>query len=83
MVYLKAIQKITPMDVSVPENIGQKTYLKKIRGASAPLAPLDPPMTLLLCKTYLHAVYHRPIIGVREGILLRGQKNCPENNNLL
>jgi len=31
MVYLKAIQKITPMDVSVPENIGKKTYLKKIR----------------------------------------------------
>jgi len=30
------------MDVSVSENIGQKTYLKNFRGASAPLAPLDP-----------------------------------------
>jgi len=29
MVYLKVIQKIIPMDVSVSENIGQKTYLKK------------------------------------------------------
>jgi len=28
MVYLKVIQKITPMDVSASENIGQKTYLK-------------------------------------------------------
>ena len=39
--------------------------------------------TLLQCKTCLHAVYHRPIMGVREGILLRGRKNCPENNKLL
>jgi len=36
MVYLKVIQKITPMDVSVSENICRKTYLKKFRGASAP-----------------------------------------------
>jgi len=36
MVYLKVIQKITPMDVSVLENICQKTYLKQFRGASAP-----------------------------------------------
>jgi len=27
MVYLKVIQKITPMDVSVSETIDQKTYL--------------------------------------------------------
>jgi len=27
------------MDVSVPGTIDQKTYLKKFRGASAPLAP--------------------------------------------
>jgi len=33
--------------------------------------------TLLLCKTCLHAVYHRPIIGVREGILLRGAEKLP------
>jgi len=26
----------------------------------------------------LNPALHRPIIGVREGILLRGQKNCPE-----
>jgi len=39
MVYLKAIQKITPMDVSVSGTIDEKTYLKKFRGASAPLTP--------------------------------------------
>ena len=39
MVYLITIQKITPMDVSVSGTIDQKTYLKKFRGASAPLAP--------------------------------------------
>ena len=36
---LKAIQKIVPMDVSVSGTIDQKTHLKKIRGALAPLAP--------------------------------------------
>jgi len=36
IVYLKVIQKITPMDVSVSENIGQKTYLKKIGGLQPP-----------------------------------------------
>ena len=36
MVYLKTIQKITPMNVSVSGTIDQKTYLKKFRGASAP-----------------------------------------------
>jgi len=30
MVYLKAIQKTTPMDVSVSGTIDQKTYLKTI-----------------------------------------------------
>ena len=39
MVYLKAIQKITPMDVSVSGTIDQKPYLKKFSGASDPLAP--------------------------------------------
>jgi len=42
--------------------------------------------TLLLCKACLHclhALYHRPITGVREGMLLAGGGNCPENNNLL
>jgi len=31
------------MDASVAETIDQETYLKKFKGASAPLAPLDPP----------------------------------------
>jgi len=39
MVYLKAMQKITPMDVSVSGTIDRKTYLKKLKGTSAPLAP--------------------------------------------
>jgi len=39
MVYLKTIQKITPMDVSVSGTINQKTYLKNFGGASAPLVP--------------------------------------------
>jgi len=39
MVYLKAIQKSAPMGVSVSGTTDQKTYLKKFRGASAPLAP--------------------------------------------
>jgi len=47
MVHLKVIQKITPMDVSVSENIGQKTYLKKFRGDFSPLSPLDPPMYVM------------------------------------
>ena len=46
MVYLKVIQKITPMDVYVSETINQKTYLKKFRGGGfRPLSStLDPPM---------------------------------------
>jgi len=45
LVHFKAIQKITPMDVSVSGTIDQKTYLKKLKGVSAPLAPpLDPLM---------------------------------------
>jgi len=36
MVYLKAIQKIIPMDVSVSVTIDQKPYLKKVRGDLAP-----------------------------------------------
>jgi len=38
-VYLKAIQKITPIDVSVSGTIDEKTYLKKIRGVFSPLSP--------------------------------------------
>jgi len=38
--YVMAIQKITPMDVSVSGTIDQTPYLKKFRGVSA---PLDPP----------------------------------------
>jgi len=37
MVYLKAIQKITPLEVSVSENIDEKKYLKKIKGGLQPL----------------------------------------------
>jgi len=36
MVYLKAIQKIVPMDVSVSGTIDQKTHLKKLRGLQPP-----------------------------------------------
>jgi len=32
------------MNDSVSGTIDQKTYLKKFRGNSAPLPPLDPPM---------------------------------------
>jgi len=45
MVYLKAIQKSTPIGVSVSGTIDQKTHLKKVRGGFSPLSPpLDPPM---------------------------------------
>jgi len=44
MVYLKAIQNSAPMGVSVSGTTDQKTYMKKFRGDSSPLAPLDPPM---------------------------------------
>jgi len=36
MVYLNAIQKITPMDVSVSGTIDEKTYLKKFSGGLQP-----------------------------------------------
>jgi len=39
MVYLKAIEKIIPMDVSVSVTIDQKLYLKKFRGGFNPLSP--------------------------------------------
>jgi len=49
MVYLKAIQKITIVDVSVSGTIDQKTYLKKFRGGLSTLSPpLDPPT--MLCQ---------------------------------
>ena len=32
------------MDASVSGTINQRKYLKKFRGASAPLSPQDPPM---------------------------------------
>jgi len=46
MVFLKAIYKNTPMDVSLSGTIDQKLYLKKLRGSLAPLDPLDPPMIM-------------------------------------
>jgi len=46
MVYLKVIQKITPMDVSVSVTIDRTMYLKKFRGGFSPLSShLDPPMS--------------------------------------
>ena len=36
MVYLKAIQKITPVDVYVSGTIDQETYLKKFREGLQP-----------------------------------------------
>jgi len=39
MVYLRAIQKITTMNVSVSGTIDQKTELKKFRGGFSPLSP--------------------------------------------
>ena len=39
MVYFKAMQKITPMDVSVSGTIDQKTYLKNLEGDLVPSAP--------------------------------------------
>jgi len=36
MYYLKAIQKITPMDVSVSGTIDEKMYLKKFREGLQP-----------------------------------------------
>jgi len=46
MVYLKAIQKITPMDISVSGTIDKKSYLKKFRGAFSPLSPCGIPICL-------------------------------------
>jgi len=42
MVYLKAIQKNYPMDVSVLGTIDQKTYRKKFRGEIQPPLPSPP-----------------------------------------
>ena len=39
MIYLKAVQKITPMDVSVSGTIDEKTYLKNLGGRFSPLTP--------------------------------------------
>jgi len=37
-------EKFSPVDVSVSETMDQKTYLRKFRRSSVPLAPLDPPV---------------------------------------
>ena len=64
MVYLKAMQKSAPMDVSVSGITDQKTYLKKFKGASAPLAhPLDPPMQRLARRYREVVVICFPIIA--------------------
>jgi len=36
MVYLKVMQKITPVDISVAGTINQKRYLQKLRGIQSP-----------------------------------------------
>jgi len=47
MVYLKAVQKVIPMDVSLSGSMEEKTHPKNFTGCSTPLArPLDPPMNL-------------------------------------
>jgi len=67
MLHLKAIQKITPMDVCVSGTIDQKTYLKKIKGASAPLAPLDLPMLLFsLARQWHPQFFHSRISTVHR-----------------
>jgi len=66
MVYLKVIQKITTMDVSVSENIGQKTCLKKFRGASDPLAPT----WIRLWRVYLGDCYLSQTINNRVSGML-------------
>jgi len=48
MAYLKAIQKITPMHVSVSGTIDRKNVYEIFRGVSAPLAPL----WIRLCKEW-------------------------------
>jgi len=62
MVYLKVIQKITPMDVSVSENICRKTYLKKFRGASAP--PWIRLWHVYLCDCYLRQTINNRVSGM-------------------
>jgi len=44
MVYLKAIQKITPMNVSVSGTIDQTRIWKHLGGLQPPYPPLNPPM---------------------------------------
>jgi len=51
MVYLKAIKKITRMDVSVSGTIDQKSYLKKFTGG---FSPLSPPPWVRLCGLLTH-----------------------------
>jgi len=48
MSYLKVIQKITPIEISVSENSDQKTYPKKFRGGG--FSPLSPPWIRLCCS---------------------------------
>ena len=71
MVYLKAIQKITPVDVFVSGTTDQKTYLKKFWGVFSPLSPpLDPPMCIAF--TYQHELLYRKQNGAK----------CPVEQNV-
>jgi len=52
MVYLKAIQKITPKDVAVSGTIDEETYLKKFRGGFSPLSP-PPGSAYDICRSWI------------------------------
>jgi len=57
MIYLKAIQKITPMDASVSGTIDEKTYLKNLGGGFSPLS--SPP----------GSAYELPLIDICNKLL--------------
>jgi len=67
MVYLKAIQKITPMDVSVSGTIDEKTYLKKFRGGFSPLS--SPPGSAYDCSV-VTVMRKAPAWSTRNFLLL-------------
>jgi len=67
MVYLKAIQKSAPMGVSVSGTTDQKRIWKNLGGASAPLAPSDPPMSYIgLNNSETHLLWVSGIHGTNK-----------------
>jgi len=75
MIYVKPIQKITPMDVSVSGTIDRKTYLKKFRGGFRHLAP----RWIRLCKLF----WARSKSEFGEHFAIQGPNSVfsPEENN--